>query len=99
MMIDIIIQPDAANDILEAAKWYDNNLMGLGESFLESVDSAINSIQQNPEAYPKVYKELRKILLKKFPFSLFYLYEDEQIITIAVFHASRNSKSWKNRTK
>ena len=45
MMIDIIIQPDAANDILETAKWYDNNLKGLGESFLESVDSAINSIQ------------------------------------------------------
>lgn len=99
MMIDIIIQPDAANDILEAAKWYDNNLKGLGESFLESVDSAINSIQQNPEAYSKVYKELRRILLKKFPFSLFYLYEDEQIIVIAVFHASRNPNSWKKRTK
>lgn len=59
MIVDIIIQPDAANDIFEAAKWYNNNLKGLGESFLESVDSALNSIQQNPEAYSKVFKELR----------------------------------------
>lgn len=99
MMIDVIIQPDAANDILEATKWYDNNLKGLGESFLENVDIAINSIQRNPEAYPKVYRKLRRILLKKFPFSLFYLYGDEQIVVIAIFHVSRNPKAWKNRTK
>jgi plasmid stabilization system protein ParE len=98
-MIDIIIQPDAVNDILEAAKWYDNNLKGLGESFLGSVDSAIYSVQQNPEAYPKVYKELRRILLKKFPFGIFYLIEENNIVIVAVFHASRNPKQWKGRTK
>ena len=98
-MFDIIIQPDAANDILEAAKWYDNNLKGLGESFLESVDSAINSVQKNPEAYPKVYKELRRILLKKFPFGIFYLAEEDKIVIVAIFHASRNPKQWKGRTK
>jgi plasmid stabilization system protein ParE len=98
-MIDIIIQPDAASDILEAAKWYDNNLKGLGGSFLDSVDSAINSVQQNPDAYPKVYKELRRILLKKFPFGIFYLVEENKIVIVAVFHASRNPKQWKGRTK
>lgn len=99
MKIDIIIQPDAANDILETAKWYDNNLNGLGESFIDSIDSAINSVQHNPEAYPKVYKKLRRVLLKKFPFGLFYLYESYKIIVIAVFHVSRSPKEWKKRTK
>lgn len=99
MKLDVIVQPKAVDDILEAAKWYDNNLKGLGESFINSIDSAIHSIQQNPEAYPKVYKELRRILIKKFPFGIFYLIENSQIIVIAVLHASRNSKTWQMRTK
>lgn len=99
MKLDVIVQPKAVDDILEAAKWYDNNLKGLGKSFIDSIDSAIDSIQQNPEAHPKVHKELRRILIKKFPFCIFYLYENSQIIVIAVLHASRNPKTWRMRTK
>lgn len=99
MNLEIIIRPEAELDILEAAKWYENNLKGLGESFLSSIDFALQSIQNNSEAFPKVYKKIRRILLKKFPFGIFYLVEENKIVIVAVFHASRNPKQWKGRTK
>ncbi|MBP9581322.1 MAG: hypothetical protein KBE38_04110 [Ignavibacterium sp.] len=56
-------------------------------------------MQQNPEAFPKVFKEIRRILLKKFPFGLFYLIDKDRIIVFAVFHASRNPNQWKERAR
>ncbi len=67
MSLEIIVRPEAEVDIIEAAKWYDKNLNGLGEKFSESLDSTIHLMQQNPEAFPKVYKDVRRILLKRFP--------------------------------
>lgn len=99
MKLKVLIRPEAAIDVLEAAKWYQKNLDGLGDRFLTSIDSAIDTLQQNPEAFPKVYKELRRILIKKFPFGIFYSIEKERIILFAVFHVSRNPRSWQKRTK
>lgn len=99
MNLKIFVRAEAELDILEAAKWYEKNLVGLGEKYLISVESALDSIQRNPEAFPKVHNDIRRILLKKFPFGLFYLVDKGRIIVLAVFHASRNPKHWKERTK
>ncbi len=45
MSLEIIVRPEAEVDIIEAAKWYDKNLNGLGEKFSESLDSTIHLIQ------------------------------------------------------
>lgn len=99
MKLEIVVRSEARNEILEAAKWYGNNLKGLGDRFLTSIDFAVTSIQKDPLAFPKVHKEIRRTLLKKFPFGLFYLFDDNRIVIIAVFHSSRNPMGWQRRIK
>ncbi|MBL1212682.1 MAG: hypothetical protein HND52_04870 [Ignavibacteriae bacterium] len=50
-------------------------------------------------SYPKVYKNIRRALIRKFPFGIHYIIENEQVIVIAVFHVSRNPMDISSRKR
>lgn len=97
MKYNIIIRPEAELELTENAQWYEKNLKGLGSDFLLRVDDAIESILNNPEMFPVVYKNVRRTLIHKFPYAIFYLIENNNIIVLAIFHAKRDPKTWKSR--
>lgn len=97
MNFEISFSPEAELDLLNAAKWYEENLKGLGSSFLLNVEAVVNSLSRNPLAYPKVYKNIRRALTRKFPFGVYYLSEGNRVIVLAVFHFSRDPQKWKSR--
>ncbi len=99
MKYEIIVRSCAENDISDAVAWYEKKVSGLGKRFLSSLDSAIQSISHNPEAFPKVYKEFRRYLLHRFPYSVFYSFDKNRVILFAVFHEKRHPKNWKNRVQ
>lgn len=97
MISNIIIRPDAEYELIEAYDWYETQKKGLGDKFISAIDNCIDSIIDNPEAYPIVHKKIRRALIGKFPFGIFYLFEQEKIIILAVFHLNRNPRVWKKR--
>ncbi len=68
-------------------------MKGLGAHFIFSVDATIQSIQRNPKAY----KNLRRTLLRRFPYGIYYFIKNEFIIVIAVYHEKRNPEDWMKR--
>jgi plasmid stabilization system protein ParE len=90
----IIIRPEAESDISDAYSWYDDRILGLGSEFIDCIDDAINSILLNPESYAIVFKNIRRILVRRFPYAVYYIYEESVIVVLAVFHFKRNPKSW-----
>ena len=52
-MTRIVIEPPASLDIKEAARWYENQLAGLGVEFVLEADFAIKRVQKNPKLYPQ----------------------------------------------
>lgn len=93
----IIIRPEAERDIAEAHGWYESKAPGLGADFLLSVDTALSSIQQNPQRYAAVHRRLRRALTGRFPYGIFYVVEEARIVVIAVIHASRDPETWRRR--
>ena len=87
----------AEQDIEHAVLWYENKLKGLGSRFLLSIDATLQSIKRNPNRYPIVYKNFRRALIQRFPYSIFYFIENYSIIIIAVYHEKRNPENWKLR--
>ena len=81
----------------EAHDWYEERVSGLGAEFLLSADACFNSILHNPQMYPQVYKSARKALLRRFPYQILFVEEEEQITILAVFHSKRNPKEWQDR--
>jgi plasmid stabilization system protein ParE len=97
MSFNVIVRHEAELDLIDAVKWYEENLKGLGSNFLLNVEATIQSLSRNPQAYPKVYKNIRRALIRKFPFGIHYIIEGNQIVVLAIFHFSRSPKNWKSR--
>lgn len=98
MSYQVHLRSAAASDLSEAATWYEEQVVGLGKDFLNQVEETLTAIQTNPLQYPVVHKQVHRALIRRFPFSVFYLIEDDAIIVIAILHASRHPQKWKTRT-
>ena len=87
----------AQNDVDEAFEWYESQRNGLGEEFREKLREAIQRIESNPNQYQVVYRDLRRALLERFPYGLFYREMPTAIVVVACFHTSRNPGRWARR--
>lgn len=88
---------DADAEMVEAAQYYEKRAFGLGASFLDAVEEAVDKVSADPEAYPLVGSEVRQKLLRRFPYSLLYVADKDQIHIVAVAHHKRRPGYWKSR--
>ncbi len=84
--------------MIEAQEWYEHRAAGLGPRFRHSLDRVIKRLTQGPTQFPIVYKNVRRAVLRHFPYSLFFIVEGENLIVIACLHGSRDPNQWQSRT-
>jgi len=84
-------------DLFQAKNWYNFQRKNLGNEFLFEIEKLQAQILTNPEQFPKSRNEIRKAVLKRFPFCLYFVLKSDTIKIIAVFHNSRNPIIWKER--
>ena len=89
--------PEAYMEADEARSWYENNSPGLGMAFIEAVQMAVDSIQDNPDMWPPYKYGTRRFFLRRFPFSLVYRHDATKIQIIAIAHLRRRPGYWRNR--
>ena len=56
------------------------------------------TISDNPCLYPMVHRDIRRVLIRRFPFGIYYRTGEEAIVVIAIMHGSRHPKRWQKRT-
>lgn len=98
MKYKLTLRKEAEFDIEEQFEFFEEKRVGLGHDFLLCVEEALDKLQKNPLIYRKIYKELRRTSITRFPFRVFYLVQNQNIIVTAVLHAKKDPTSWKNRT-
>jgi len=84
-------------DFKDTFQWYESKIIGLGDEFVHSLNSAVKKIRANPFQCQLQYGEIRKTLLKRFPYQVIYLIEGDKIIVLGVIHSSRDPIIWENR--
>lgn len=97
MKYKLIVRTEAEDDLKEAFSWYEDKRTGLGYDFLLQFDAGINFVNRNPEIHPIGYKGTRKHVIKRFPYKIIYLVEEEKIIILAVVHGKRRPDLIKKR--
>ena len=97
MKQEVIVRPEARDELLDAYYWYEEKRSGLGEEFLLVVDAAIEQIRRSPEMHPIVHRNVRRVLTRRFPYGVFYVVEPEHIVILAVFHGHRDPRLLKKR--
>ena len=93
----VVIRREAELDLRFAYEWYEEQIKGLGSEFLRSVEASIFSIQRSPELCSKIHKNIRRHLVRKFPYGVFYLIDEEKVVVLGVFHVRRDPEQWKGR--
>ncbi len=97
MSWELIIEPKAEAEMADAFDWYETRVRGLGFEFLRTVDALLHSIARRPRQYPVVYKDIHRALTRRFPYEVFFVIDRTQIVVVAVFHAKRNPREWRER--
>ena len=90
----VYIRPEAERNIEESSLWYQERLPRLGDRFLNEIEKSILKISNIPTSYPVIHNNIRRVLLQKFPFAVFYLVAENSIIVLAAMHGSRHPKRW-----
>jgi len=90
--------PHAQQELDDASDHYDSIDLELGDSFLEEINDCISRILMFPLAWPKAqHGSVRRCRTHRFPYSLIYDLEDEQVFILAVMHESREPNYWVDR--
>lgn len=99
MIHAVVFTPAANQDFLDSLDWYKTQKEGLDDRFEFAVIETIEAIGNNPLRYPIRHKNIRAIILKSFPFIIFYKFEarEKQVVVLAILHQSRNPKIWEKR--
>ncbi len=85
---------EASNEFLDAVEWYELSAKGLGLRFTEEIDSTIERIKLNPDLYPSIVEDIKRIQVNKFPYSIFYKIEDDTLVILRIFHNKRKPIDW-----
>lgn len=96
-MTHVVFLPEAEQEMLEASLYYQSKASGLGVDFLSEVERAVKSIAESPNTWPILEGELRRRLVRRFPFGILYKVESEEIVVIAVAHLRKKPGYWKER--
>ena len=97
MSLRVIARDEAEADIAEAALWYERQCAGLGSEFVRAVDACFESIAQQPDVFPSVYRGARLGLLRKFPYLVIYRVFPDFISVVPVMHGRRHPRRWRAR--
>lgn len=81
--------PDAEVELAEAAQFYERKVAGLGTQFRQEFDLAIARILETPDRWRILEKDIRRFLIRRFPYSILYRIEGVGVRILVVKHHSR----------
>ena len=84
----------AVCEIGEAFAWYEEQSKGLGSEFPLVFELQLKRLEQVPLLYPEIIPGVRRTLLPRFPFSVFYTVKHDRVQVLAVIHTARNPRRW-----
>lgn len=97
----VLVRSEVAQDVANAANWYDDHQAGLGQEFREEVIQVFDALTVNPLLYCRRHpgKNIRWRYPERFPYRVIYeVQESEKTVVIAaVLHAARHDRHWQAR--
>lgn len=90
MSYEVQIRRAAELDVAEAQVWYDSQRSGLGDEFQAEVSLVIDRLADTPLIYQFAYKDIRRALVPRFPYLIWYRVMGEAVVVLACTHAKQD---------
>lgn len=91
MIFELVVEPSAGRDIADADSHYAQ--FDKADAFLAAIDVVFEQLTSMPLMYPAVHGDVRRALLRRFPFSVFFIVEGPRVFVLAVHHQRRDPAS------
>jgi plasmid stabilization system protein ParE len=82
--------PEVEEDVLQSYSWYEKKSFGLGEEFLRMFYACVNELAGNALIYPKVHGQIRRRLLRRFPYVVYFRTVENEVVVLGIFHCARS---------
>lgn len=96
-MLPVVLRDEAQAEFYEAFDYYEGQQAGLGVDFLARVQRVFDRIAANPQLHSIVFADVRRAVVTRFPYCVFYRPEAARVEVIAVFHSKRDPSIWQAR--
>jgi toxin ParE1/3/4 len=93
----LILRREAEQDIKAAYEWYEEQRLNLGKEFVNEVESKLEEVDEHPDLYATIYRNVRRALCKRFPYSVYFLKSENDVVVVGVLHQRRNPAVWQTR--
>lgn len=94
MALPVVFRRGVGRDLAGAYGWYEEQRAGLGEQFLAAVNASFGAIEQLPEMFAPLHGDVRRTIVSKFPYAVFYRVEPERVVILTVLHTARDPRLW-----
>ncbi len=92
------LTPQAVRDVRSARRWYrQQGTPSLADRFTGELERTYTFILDNPHAYQTVEDDVRRAVLRVFPYIVYYVPRESTIVVLAVLHGSQHPETWKRR--
>lgn len=95
--MNVIYHPEAEEEMIVAANYYENEVNGLGIKFLDDLDQTVEEIVKSPETWITLGGNIKRHQFTHFPFAILYRILDSKIRILAVMNLHREPNYWQTR--
>jgi plasmid stabilization system protein ParE len=95
----IVFHPEAREELMESARFFEEKTPGLGWDLITAVEQAAHRLTKFPELGAVERGNIRKCLVRGFPFTLLYEVNPDYIFIAAVMHQHRSPGYWTKRVE
>jgi plasmid stabilization system protein ParE len=96
-LIGYSYHPEAIKEVVDAVRYYEGRVPGLGRELRDELDAAIDLLRRLPKSAAPVRGNLRRKPLQRFPYAVIYAVEDSEIRIYAVPHRRQRPDYWIDR--
>ncbi len=89
--------PEARQDLRDANGWYRNRSPSVASESRLAVSDVIRQIVKAPQRWPEYLHGTRRFVMHRFPFSIVYLDDVDEVSIVAIAHSKRKPGYWKAR--
>ena len=95
----IRFSPELPDDLARAIAWYEREAPHQVPRFREAVSERLDRVVENPLIWQVVYRNVRRVVVRPFPYLLYFQVREDTVIVVAIVHASRHASSWRTRVR
>lgn len=97
MSLSVVFRPIAKREFDDAISWYQDRREGLGREFSVAIEQQLGRIALTPNQFACVRGDVRRAVLQRFPYSIYFIVEVDRIVVLAIFHARRDPSQLEDR--